>query len=65
MKFCSGGEKRELLAATGVKMGDNDISSIKCVTREFLEVPRCTPTKQRQRMYKKSVLLVQSCFFAN
>ena len=51
MKFCSGGEKMRIAAATGVKMSDNDISSIKCVTRKFLEV----------EMYKKGVLHVQSC----
>ena len=37
-----------------------DISSIKRVTRTFLEVSRCGRAKQRQKMYKKSVLHVQS-----
>ena len=41
------------------------ISSIKRVTRKFLEVSRCSRAKQRQRMYEKSLLLVQSCFLAN
>ena len=63
-----------MLAATWVKMSDSgkkvnkntyDISSIKRVTRKFLEVSRCSRAKQRQRNVQKSVLHVQSCFFAN
>ena len=42
-----------------------DISSIKRVTRKFLEASRCSRAKQRQRNVQKSVLLVQSCFFAD
>ena len=47
------------------KLNENtyDISSIKRVTKKFLEVSRCSGAKQRQRMYKKSVLYVQSCYF--
>ena len=40
-------------------------SSIKRVTRKFLEVSRFSRAKQRQRNVQKSVLHVQSCFFAN
>ena len=70
MKFWSGG----MLAATGVKMSDSekrvnkntsDIRSIKRVTGMFLEVSRSSCAKQRQRNVQKSVLHVQSCFFAN
>ena len=70
MKFCSG----EMLAVTRVKMSDSekrvnkntsDILSIKRVTRKFLEVSRNSRAKQGKEMYKKSVLHVQSCFFAN
>ena len=70
MKFCSS----EMLAATRVKMSDSekrvnkntsDIPSIKRVTREFLEVSRNSRAKQRKEMNQKSVLHVQSCFFAN
>ena len=70
MKFCSG----EMLAVTRVKMSDSekrvnkntsDIPSIKRVTRKFLEVSRNSRAKQQQRNVKKSVLYVQSCFFAN
>ena len=72
MKFCSDG----MLAATRVTENErqwkkkankntSDISSIKRVTRKFLEVSRCSRAKQRQRMYEKSLLLVQSCFLAN
>ena len=51
----SGSEKK--------KVNENayDISSIK----KFLEVSRCSRAKQRQRNVQKSVLHVQSCFFAN
>ena len=72
MKFCSDG----MLAATRVTENErqwkkkankntSDISSIKRVTRKFLEVSRCSRAKERQRIYKKSLLLVQSCFLAN
>ena len=40
------------------------ISTIKSVTEKFLKVSRGSRAKQRQ-MYNKSVLPVQSCFFAN
>ena len=53
MKVCSGGEKMRIAAATGVKMSDNDISSINRVTRKFLEVPRCSRTNRRQRNVQK------------
>ena len=39
------------------------ISSIKLVTKKFLEVSRCSSAKQR-KMYKKSMLHVQSFFFS-
>ena len=50
-----------------IKVNKNtyDISSIKRVTRKFLEVSRCSRAKQRHRNVQKSVLHVQSCFFAN
>ena len=41
-----------------------DISSIKRATRKFLEVSRCSRAKQRQRNEQKSVLHMQSRFFA-
>ena len=66
MKFCSGGEKMRIAAATGVKMSDNDISSIKSVTRKFLEVPRCSRTKQRKKnVQKKFAPRAKLVFFAN
>ena len=37
----------------------------KRVTKKFLEVSRCSRAKKRQRNVQKSVLHVQSCFFAN
>ena len=66
-----------MLAATNQMQGENerqwkkvnentyDISSIKSVAKKFLEVSRCSRAKQRQRNVQKSVLHVQSCFFAN
>ena len=54
----SGSEKK-------VNKNTYDISSIKRVTRKFLEASRCSRAKQRPRNVQKSVLHVQSCFFAN
>ena len=71
MKFCSG----RMLVAIRVKMSDKEkrvnkntsnIPSIKSVTRKFLEVSRNSRAKQRlEEMYKKIVLHMQTCFFAN
>ena len=55
--FLAAVRKWEILAATKVKMSEwkkvnynrYDISSIKRVTRKFLEVSRCGRAKQRQR----------------
>ena len=75
MKFCSGGGKmrnasghqgeNERQWQKNVNKNKYEISSIKPVTRKFLEVSRCSRAKQRQRNVQKSVLHVQSCFFAN
>ena len=74
MKFCSGGEN--IINDSG-HLGENErqwkkvnkntycIFSIKRVARMFLEVSRCSRAKKRQRNVQKSVLHVQSCFFAN
>ena len=59
-----------MLGATRVKMSDSekkvkntyDISSIKRVTRKFHVV---VVQNNGKEMYKKSVLHVQSCSFAN
>ena len=42
-----------------------DISSLMSVTKKFVEVSRCSRANNGKEMYKKSVLHVQSCFFAN
>ena len=74
MKFCSGREKvRNASGHQGenerqrkkVNKNTYDISFIKSVTRKFLEVLVFSRAKQRQRNVQKSVLHVQSCFFAN
>ena len=66
--------KWEMLAATNQMQGKNerqwkkvnentyDISSIKSVTKKFLEASRCSRAKQRQRNVQKRVLHVQSSF---
>ena len=72
MKFCSGGEK--MRNASG-HQGENErqwkkkvnkntyeISSVKRVTRTFHVV---VVQNNGKEMYKKGVLHVQSCFFAN
>ena len=69
-KLCSGGDKmrnasgnqwKEKMSGSEKKVNENtfDISSIK----KFLEVSRCSLSKQRQRNVQKSALHVQSCFF--
>ena len=75
-KFCNGGDKmrnasghqcRMKMSGRGKIVNEKtyDNSSIKRVTKKFLEVLRCSRAKQRQRNYKKSVLCVQSCFIPN
>ena len=54
----SGSEKK-------VNKNTYDISFIKRVTRKFLEASRCSRANQRPRNVQKSVVHVQSCFFAN
>ena len=71
--FVAAVRKLRMLAAIKVKMSNSekkvnkntyDISPIKRVTRKFLEVSRCSRAKQRQRNVQKSVLHVESSFFA-
>ena len=49
------------------KVNENtyDISSIKRVTKKFLEISRCSRAKQRQRNVQKSVLHGKVAFLAN
>ena len=72
--FVAAVRKLQMLAAIKVKMSSSEkkvnkntyaISSIKRVTKTFKEVSRCSRAKQRQRnVQKKSVLHVESSFFA-
>ena len=65
----------EMLVATKVNMRGSkqkgtrctNISSIKRVTRKFMEVYVVVVQKKKngKEMYKKGVLHMQSCFFAN
>ena len=67
MRNASGHQCKEKMSGSEKKVNENtyDISSIKCITKKFLEVSRCSRAKQRQRNVQKSVLHVQSCIFAN
>ena len=55
----------EMSCSEKTVIGNTNISSIKRVTRKLKEVPRLSRAKQRQGNPKKSVLQVQSSFFAN
>ena len=67
MRNASGHQCKVKMSGSENTVNDNtyDIPSIKRVTKKFLEVSRCSRAKQRQRNVQKSVLQVQSCFFAN
>ena len=67
MRNASGHQCKVKISRSEKKVSENtyDISSIKRVTKKFVEVSRCSRTKQQQRNVQKSVLHVQSCFFAN
>jgi len=74
MKFCSGGNKMRNASGHQCKVKTSgsektvnkktcDISSIKRVTKRFLEVSRCSRAKQRQRnVQKKSAARVKLLF---
>ena len=51
-------------SAKNVNKNTHDISSEKRVTWKFLEVHVVVVQNNSKEMYKKSVLHVQSCFFA-
>ena len=67
MRNASGHQCRVKISGSEKKVNEKtyDISSIKRVTKKFLEVSRCSRAKQRQRNVPKKCLQVQSCFFAN
>ena len=65
MRNASGHQGENELQWKKVNRNTYNISSIKRVTRKFLEVSRSGCAKQRERNVKNSVLHVQSCFFAN
>ena len=68
MRNASGHQCKVKMSGSEKKVTEKayDISSLKRATKKFLEVSRCSRAKQRQRnVKKKSVLHVQSCFFAN
>ena len=59
-------DTKEEMSGIKKKVNKNmyDISSIKRVTRKFLDVSRCS-RQQRQKNVQKIVLQVQGCFFGN
>ena len=67
MRNASGHQCKVKMSGSEKKVNEKtyDISSIKRVTKTFLEVSRCSRAKQRQRNVQKNVLHVQSCLFAN
>ena len=67
MRNASGHQCKVKVSGSEKKVNENtyDISSIKFITKKFLEVSRCSRAKQWQRDVQKSVLHVQSCIFAN
>ena len=73
MKFCSGGDKmrnasghqcKEKMSGSEKKVKENtyDISSIK---KSFWKFHVAVVQDNGKEIYKKSVMHVQSCFFAN
>ena len=67
MRNASGHKCKVKMSSSEKKVNENtyDIPSIKHVTKTFLEVSCYSHTKQWQRNLQKSVLHMQSCFFAN
>ena len=67
MKNASGHQCKVKMSATEKKMNENsyDISSIKRVTKTFLEVSRCSRANNGKEMYKKVSCTCKVAFFAN
>ena len=74
--LCSGGDKmrnasghqcKVKMSGSEKKVDENtyDISSIKHVTKKFLEVSRCSRAKQRQRNVQKKMCCKCKVVFAN
>ena len=63
MGNASGHQCKVKISGSEKKVNENtyDISSIKRVTKKFLEVSRCSRAKQRQRNVQKSVLHARGC----
>ena len=59
------GFQGEMSCSEKTVIRNTNISSIKRVSRKLKEVPSLSRAKQRQGNAKKSVLHVQSSFFAN
>ena len=65
MRNASGHQCKVKMSGSEKKVNENtyDISSIKRVTKKFLEVSRCSRAKQRQRNDQKMIKLDLLLFF--
>ena len=65
MRNASGHQCKEKMSGSEKKVNENtyDISSIKRVTKKFLEVSRCSRAKQRQRNVQKKCAARAKLFF--
>ena len=64
MRNASGHQCKEEMSGSEKKVNENTYDIFSSI-KEFLEVSRCGRAKQWQTNVQKSVLHVQSCFFAN
>ena len=67
MRNASGHQCKVKMSGSEKKVNENtyDISSIKRVTKTFLEVSRCSRAKTTAKKCAKKVCCTCSCFFAN
>ena len=65
MRNASGNQCKVKMSGSEKKVNENtyDISSIKRVTKKFLEVSRCSRAKQRQRNVQKKCAARAKLFF--
>ena len=65
MRNASGHQYKVKMSSSEKKVNEKtyDISSIKHVTRKFLEVSRCSHAKQRQRNVQKKCAASAKLFF--
>ena len=59
------GHQCQLKVSDSEKKVNEKMYNISFITKNCLEVSRCSRAKQRQRNVQKGVLHMQSCFFSN